>query len=329
VNLDELYQRAAALERDGRWAEAEAAYRDLFDKELTANGNAPRAADALRHQAVACRRQNRFEEAEELATLSWKVAELCGYVEGAARAVNGLAATYYWQGDLARAKHLYKTAQTLGLDAGDDEVIGFSCQNLSVIEFFTGDLREARSLCLEAIASAVRSGSTRTTAGVYNNLGLICTDLREWMEAELYFDRGIEIAAENEDRALLAILHTNRARPLTKVGDFSPARASLAAAEAVAAHIGDRGTLAEIEVGRATIARLQGDFAAADAHLSRALSLSAEGGLERENALAIEALRRASEIFRSLSSVRDTARVDARLTEWTVSVPLTTAGSAG
>ncbi|CAN5488160.1 hypothetical protein BH24GEM3_BH24GEM3_12060 [soil metagenome] len=46
MNLDELYQRAAALERDGRWAEAEAAYRDLFDKEPTAKGNTPRGANA-------------------------------------------------------------------------------------------------------------------------------------------------------------------------------------------------------------------------------------------------------------------------------------------
>lgn len=346
MNLDELYQRAAALERDGRWAEAEVLYRDLFDRELATNGSASRAADALRHQAIACRRQGHSEEAEELAVLSWAVAERCDYTKGAARAVNVLALVHYSRGDLKKAKQLYGVAQNMGLDSGDDELIGFSCQNLGIIAYISGDLQEARTLYLEAIASAVRSADALTAATVYNNLGLVCTDLQEWMEAELYFDRGIEIATETRNLPLSAMLHTNRAKPLIQVGEFAKAGASLAAAEAVAVCINDQATLAEIEVGRANIARLQSDFPAADAHLARVLSLTAERGLDREYALALEGiaqlrweqeqttealdqLRRAGEIFRSVGWLRDAARVDARLAEWTVSVRLTTAGSAG
>jgi tetratricopeptide (TPR) repeat protein len=344
VDLDELYQRAAALERDGRWAEAEILYRDLFQRELATNGSAPRAADALRHQAIACRRQGRSEEAEELAILSWTVAERCGYIKGAARAVNVLALVHYSRGDLKKAEKLYRVAQNMGLDSGDDELIGFSCQNLGIIAYISGDLREARTLYLEAIASAVRLGDALTAARGYNNLGLVCTDLKEWMEAELYFARGIEIATETRNLALSAMLQVNRAKPLIQVGEFAKASASLAAAEAVAVCIDDQATLAEIEIGRATIARLQGDRLTADAHLASVLSLTMDRGLDREYALALEGiaqlrweqeqtaealeqLRRAGEIFRSVGWLRDAARVEEVLAKWEVSLEAVT--SAG
>ncbi len=332
-NLSDLYQRAAVLEHNAQWTEAEVLYRDLFRQELLAGNDVSRAVDALRHQAIACWHQGRSEEVEELAILSWMVAERCGYTKGAARAVNILALVRYSQTDFAEAKTLYEVARSLGTDAGDDEVIGFSCQNLGIIADITGDLREARTLYLEAIASAVRTGAAPTAARVYNNLGITCTRLHDWMEAELYFTRGIEISEETGDFPLLALLHTNRARPLIQVREFARTRSSLAAAEAIAASLGDAGTLAEVEVYRGTIARLQSDLAAAEAHLQRALSLSAGEGMERERALAmeevaqvrwmqgrmaeaIEQLGQAGELFRMVGSQRDLVRVEEQLVEW-------------
>lgn len=333
MSISELYQRAAALERESRWADAEILYRQLFEEELFENYSVLRAVDALRHQAIACRRQGRSEEAEEIAILSWTVAEHHGYTTGAARAVNVLAGVHYSQGDLVQAKRLYEAAHAMAVDVGDDELIGFSCQNLGVLANIAGDLREARTLYLEAIASAVRSGDVLTAASMYNNLGIVSTDLQEWMQADLYFERGIEIAAQTSDTARLAALHANRAKPLIQVGEFPQARSSLAAAETAAACIGDRGTLAEVEVSRAMMARLEQDFAAAAAHLARALSLATGSRLERERGLALEGiaqlrwdqgdreealaqLHEAAEIFRSVEDERDAARVEALLAAW-------------
>src|SRR3712207_9401585 len=80
------------------------------------------------------------------------------------------------------------------------ETVGLACQNLGVIANIMGDLREARIRYLESIGSAVRSGRKLNEAASYNNLGMVCTDLGEFLEAGLYFDRGLEIAERIGDR---------------------------------------------------------------------------------------------------------------------------------
>ncbi|MDQ3521649.1 MAG: hypothetical protein M3434_04840, partial [Gemmatimonadota bacterium] len=95
---------------------------------------------------------------------------------------------------------------------------------------------------------------------VYNNLALICADLRDWMEAEVYFDRGIEIAEQLGDVPARAKLRANRAEPLIHTGQLAHAKWTLATAEQLATQASDTGTLADIARFRAVIAREEGDL---------------------------------------------------------------------
>ncbi|MBV9773055.1 MAG: tetratricopeptide repeat protein, partial [Gemmatimonadetes bacterium] len=203
-SLAELSEEAAREERLGHWDASAQLYARLFRSSL-GDGEPVQAVNALRGQARVRREQGRYEEAAELADLSREIAERHGLMQEAARAVNVLGITRFSEGNWADAELLFEHTLQLAMDVGDDELVGLVCQNLGVLANIQGKLREARIHYLESIGSCVRSGSKRNELAIYNNLGLVCSDLREWMEAELYFDRGIEIAERSGDLAQIAV----------------------------------------------------------------------------------------------------------------------------
>src|SRR4028118_865385 len=113
------------------------------------------------------------------------------------------------------------------MDVSDDELVGHVCQNLGVLANMQGKLREARIHYLESIGSCVRSGNKRNELTAYNNLGFVCGELGEWMEAEVYFDRAVEIAERIGDSAHIASVLANRSLPLIHVGELARARDTL------------------------------------------------------------------------------------------------------
>jgi len=327
--LRPITDEALDAERLGNWDAAEEAYRRLFRAAQVAQ-RVPDMVDALRGGARIRRIQGRWELAEELAELSREIAERHGLHAAAARAVNILALVRYSQQDWPAARTLFLDALERARDLGDDELIGFACQNAGVASYYLGDLREARTLYLESIGSFVRSRAADSAPLAYNNLGLVCCDLGEWMEAEIYFGRGIEIAERLGRSPLLARLHANRAEPLACVGDLSRARESLDRAEAVARELRDDGVLTDVERLRGTVALRGGDLARAAEHLERSLSMAEAAGMQLERAQALReigrlreaegrreegraAYREARETFAALGASLDVLRTDGLL----------------
>lgn len=326
-----LRARAEAAERDGDWPAADAAYAALFDAAVRER-RLPQAADALRGQARVRQQEERYDEADEFACLSLEIAERNGLRQAAARAVNTCAAIRYLQREYGEARRLFEAALERALDVGDDVLIGWTCLNLGVLANIRGDLREARTRYLEGVASFVRSGNKQNAAQVYNNLGMVCADLQEWMEAEVCFDRGIEIADRLADVPLLAALYANRAEPLLRLRNLAKARESLDRAEQLAAHVDARGTLAEVARFRGMAARAEGGLAEAEAEFERALAIARGAGMELEEAEALrevgdlrrllgdeegalQALQRARELFARCDAQADAERVDQMIGE--------------
>jgi tetratricopeptide (TPR) repeat protein len=325
--LPELEKAAEAMEREGRWVQAEAAFRRLFDLAFR-RGSSGRLPSVLRGQARALDAQRRREEAREVALLGWEVAERLGDVRGAARAMNLLATIEYGEERLDEALPLFEAALAAARTCCDDELIGLTCLNLGVVSQIRGDLCTARSLYLESIASAVRSGDRVAAIMAYSNLGRTCSMLKEWMEAELFLGRGSEIAEDVGHLPLMALLALCHAEPLIEVGDLRRAAESLDRAAGLAERIGDREILAAIPRVRAHIARAKGDFLAAETLLETAVHLST--GMELQGAAtraelfrlrwsqgrtdeAIEALLQARDAYRTLGAERDAAQLDETL----------------
>lgn len=291
VRPDELAALAYEEEQLGRWELAARLYSRSFRAAMH-SGDVEHAADALRGQARVLIQEERFDEAEELVELSREIAERSGLLRSAARAVNVLGIIRYRRRDWAGAREQYRRALELALDLGDDDLAGLASQNTGVIAYVQGDLREARALYLESIGSFVRSGNTGNALLAYNNLGIASADLHEWLEAEIYYTRGIELAERQSQSAVLAKLYGNRAEPLIHIGEIEQARETLAKAERAAEAVGDRLALADVERWRSRITELQGDMAAADLHMAQALEWAAEPSLERAAALRALALLR-------------------------------------
>ncbi|HEX8673484.1 MAG TPA: tetratricopeptide repeat protein [Longimicrobium sp.] len=324
--------RGKELEVAGRWREANRLYASLFRRAVAERAPSA-AADALRRQASVRGRLGELEEAEELAELSFEIAERCGLARAAARAVNVRATLLHAREELSGAAALYREALARARAVRDDELTGLVCQNLGVIANIQGELVEARALYLECIASTIRSGDRTAAMMAYNNLGMVCADLREWLEAELYLDRALDVAERIGHLPTAALLHLNRAEPLIQMGELRRARATLHRADELAGPLGDRVTLAAVRRFRAVIARIEGDFAAADRELEDAAEVVAGKGHELERAQILgavarlrweqgrrdearAALHRARDCFAALGAAREIRRLDEVLEGW-------------
>lgn len=332
ASMDELRTRALELNRAGEWEESAAAYDDLW-RRAAEEGDLSTGVFALRLAGLMRSRQERSEEAEEFAALSWTIAELHDLRLAAAQAANVMGVIRHMQADLTGALPLYEEALEGAREAREDRLISEVCQNLGVIANMRGDFGGARSWYLESVGSAVRSGDQAATVRAYNNLGMVCCDMREWMEAEVYFGRGIEIAEELDDAGLLALLYLNRAEPLIHIGEIDEAKRTLTRAEEIGKKIGHSGVLADAARFRAMIARRAGDLSGTNRHLSQSLLIAAKAGLTLERAESLEELallrweegnhaeamstaREANHVFTSIGAEDDARRMEERLEEW-------------
>ncbi len=330
--LGTMAARGKELEVAGRWKEADRLYASLFRRAMAERAPSA-AADALRRQASVRGGLGHAEEAEELAELSFEIAERCGLARAAARAVNVRATLLHTREELPEAGALYREALARARAVRDDELTGLVCQNLGVIANIQGELAEARALYLECIASTIRSGDRTAAMLAYNNLGMVCADMSEWLEAELYMERALDVAERIGHLPTAAILHLNLAEPLIQMGELRRARATLERAEELAAPLGDHRTLAAARRFRAVIARIEGDFATADRELEDAAALVVGEGDELERAQVLgalarlrweqgrrdearAALHRARDCFAALGAARVIRRMDEVLEGW-------------
>ena len=322
-------ERASALEHAGAWDSAAALYRRVFSSSV-ARRQLAGLMDSLYGEARMYRELRRWDEAEELVELCREIADRAEAPRMAARSLNLHGVLKFSRGDMAAARALYEEAVEQARDAGDDQLIGYACQNLGVLANIRGDLREARVLYLESVGASVRSGDRTSAAMVYNNLGMVCTDLGEYLEAEIYFDRGLEMAEWIPDVPMLARLYANRAEPMILVGDYLRARGSLDKAEALAQPIRAASTLADVARFRGMIAASGGDLPEAKRQIEASLTIADGAGLrlaraegleelaaiyEREGRRdqALEALRDAHESYIAIGATHDARRLADRL----------------
>jgi tetratricopeptide (TPR) repeat protein len=283
----ELATRAAAFERQGNWDEAGVLYKEVYSQALE-DGDAEVAAKALVQSGWAMNRKGCFREAKELAQQCINLAQRNELPGASAYAISLLGSVYFLQSDYAAAAKFYAQARDVAHTLGDDLLLWSTTQNLGIIANIHGNFREARALYLESIGSAIRGEDRAGAMTTYLNLGKACVCLEDWLEAEVYFERGIEIAEQLDESPNLTRLHANLAVPLIHTGEFPRARTALDAAAQLATRIEDTDTLSHIARLRGRIARLEGEFADAREYLAKSLPLATRPGFELALAEALE-----------------------------------------
>lgn len=327
----EIASRAAELERQGKWDEAAALYREIYNRAL-GDGDLEGAARALIQGGSALSRQGCLQEAEHLAQQCIALAESNGLAGVSARAIALLGSIHFFRSDYAEAAELYARAQEIARILGDDLLVGSATQNLGIIANIRGHFRQARALYLESIGSSIRAENRGGAMQTYLNLGKACVCLEDWLEAEVYFERGIEIAEQIGDIPMRTRLYANLSIPLIRTGEFPRAAAALSTAAQLATRILDTDTLSHIARLRGMIARLQGRLAAAQAHLKEALRFATGPGSELARGEALEekgrlcqaegdldeahaAFNEARVCFLALGAQHDIARMDTLLSQ--------------
>ena len=328
--------RAASEQRaSGDLEGADTAYQACIARAGDEPGDVARATLAL--SSVRYHR-GMLTDAEELATQVRSLAAAAGLTRYEGRAANLIGILAMQRQDWEGARGHFERALECAYEIRDDELVGAVCMNLGAVLNIRGDLREARSYYLESIGSGVRSTDRRQLVMAYNNLGMVCSDLEEWMEALVYFGRGIEIAGDRGGDPLLATLHVNQAEPLIETSEMERARESLDTAEAHANRINDQSVTADVARLRGRIARLRGDLGEAGRHLglalelargdrfalNRAETLEEQGRLFAQQGDAEAALQRltmARTEFSTIGALRDTQRVDAEIARLISAIP--------
>ena len=287
TRFGEFAAQAAVLEREGDWDAVARLYADGYRRAMD-DGDMEQAATALLGRGQALGRKGCFREAEDLARQCSELAERNGLLGASARSISLLGVIRFFQSDYTAAADFYTRARDIARALSDDFLVWSTTQNLGIIANIHGDFHEAKALYLESIGSAIRAENREGAMRTYLNLGKACVCLEDWLEAEVYFDRGIEIAEQLGELPVRTRLYANLAIPLIHTGEFTRATAALDRAVQLATRILDTETLSHIARLRGMIARLRGNFAVAREHLTEALSFATGPGCELAHAEALE-----------------------------------------
>lgn len=327
----ERLAEAAEQRARGEWAAAEAAFESIVAAAVQARQTAV-IGQALVGRTRVLHQSGRVDEATELAELACALAERCGLPGTQARALNILAVISLQRQEWDEARRLLERALEGAYRVRDDELVGAIATNLGAIRNIQGDLVEARIHYLESIGSNVRCEARAQLVMAYNNLGMVCSDSGEWMEALVYFGRALEIAIEEDDQSLIALLQVNQAEPLIETGELGSALATIAAANATATRLGNLAIQADAHRFLGRISRIRGETDEAERYLEQSLRVAEGAGLELHGAEALEeiallhlqryehdaarrAFRDAESRYAALGAARDLARIVAKQRE--------------
>lgn len=223
-------------------------------------------------------RQGRFDAALAHYDAARALGQRLEDVELLARVENGVGAVHYSRGSYAQARASYRVALDL---THQDAVRAKAYLNLGVIANVESDFEAARSFYARSRDAFRRAGDATGEALVLHNMGMLCSDLERWEEAEEAFDRCLMLSEAHGNRQMVANVLINRSELLCARGRFDAAAAECSRALAIYTETGD-------EVGRGEAMRLQGHaerLAGRHAAAARVLREAVRVAVRHQNAL--------------------------------------------
>jgi tetratricopeptide (TPR) repeat protein len=193
-------------------------------------------------------RQARCDEALAHYDAARGLAQRLDDVELRARVENGVGAVHYSRGAYAQARASYRVALEM---TQQDALRAKAFLNLGVIANVESDFESARGFYARSRDAFRRAGDGAGEALVLHNMGMLCSDLERWEEAEEAFDRCLLLSEAQGNWQMVANVLINRSELLCARGQFDAAAAECSRALAIYTEIGD-------EVGRGEAMRLQG-----------------------------------------------------------------------
>jgi tetratricopeptide (TPR) repeat protein len=265
----------------------------------------PLFANLLRWSGSVLRDLGELDDAEQMYSYSFAVAELTGATSGQASALNCRAVIAQRRGDLDGATALYRRAARLATEAGEIRLAGMIEQNLGVLANIRGDLDGALVRYRAALRAFQEVSDEEAVSWVLNNMGMLLTDLGLPIRAEKSFQQGLEIARRRRDRHMEGVLQANYAECLIAMKKWDDAAAALDLALAIAEEGEDQARAGEARKFFGVLEREQGRLEAAEEYLEQALEI---GRLVDDPLLVAEVMRERGELRQREGRREDAAR---------------------
>lgn len=264
-------------------------------------------AEALRRLGVLRHRSGDLGSARDLCQRSLQVATLAGEDMLAAEALNAMGGFALESGEIEQAEILYGKALDRG--GGSEIVRSHIEQNLGVIANIQGNLYGALAHYQSALDASRRVGDNHGTAIACHNLGMVSSDLKQWAEADRYFQESHGLAQEANDAHLRALCLLNRTEVYLATDRMEEARLSAEQALAIFNQLDSPLDKADAHKMLGVVFRETGKPALAEARLRTAIQLAlstgavlSEAEASRELALLFQATGRNQEALTRLNA---------------------------
>ncbi|HZO91795.1 MAG TPA: tetratricopeptide repeat protein [Chthonomonadaceae bacterium] len=205
-----------------------------------------------------------------LAGALWRFWRVRGYLsEGRERLEAALAQASASERTAQRAKALY---------------------GLAALAWGQGDYTSARAYFEECLGIWRALGDKEGIASVLNGLGLLATDQQDYVAARALYEESLALFQELGNKPGLALLLSNLGLVAWHLGDYAEARALTERSLALHRAIGDKGGIALALTNLGVILRDQGDYAASQTYHEESLALFRELGNKQGIAHALMSL---------------------------------------
>lgn len=198
---------ARASERAGDWVTARRVYQRLLDDRSI---NARCRSSVLRWMGRTYAEDGNSDVAVSLLEQAVEAGAAAGDPGAEAHALNGLAVIEQTLGNLDRSEELYTLARVRALEADDEMLLAVLDQNLGTIANIRGHLQTA----LESYESSRRRlralGRSSFEAHVLNNIGMVCTDLGQWEDADVAYVAACDACVRSGETGLLRRVEVNQ-----------------------------------------------------------------------------------------------------------------------
>lgn len=174
-----------------------------------------------------------------IGTLLAEETERTGNVYWQAKANNGIAVSYYLQGEFKEALDHFELCMGLYGQINDREGIAAAASNMGNVFNDAGDYPKAMQYYLRALKIEEELGITEDAAGSYGNIAILHYEMGNYEEALLYHDKCIAAFTEVGDVFSLARAYNNRGTVLERTGDFDGAIKSYETSLALRDSLGD------------------------------------------------------------------------------------------
>ena len=327
-SLDELIAEAQEADRAGRPKEA----RGMYERALASLGAPePLAASklgwliALSHLA-----EGEPEAGIGAARRALVVAETHGSDECAARALNVLGVLQQSQGELDSALTAYRGAEARSRSLANPGLRAMIEMNLATVANIRGEFSEALARYERSLIAFREAGAEGYMGYVFNNLGMLYTDLGRWQDGERAFGEALASCARTGDRLTGVMVRINLAELLVETSRADAAEELCAAAWEAMSGISDQRAVGELCKVHGVVLRERGDLRTADLRLQHAARIAEERGdlllsaevlreqamlysLQDRNRETLTSLNRSHQLFHQLRARRDIADLGSKI----------------